>query len=142
MIEPQILVSFVQTTKGSEKFSVTSENIINGVLLLQVFLLESPYHTISLSSWKNQINWTATYRSDSTIVAPYERFTYFNTSITKLPLAKNYAADKKKKVAWFVSNCGARNNRLGYAQELAKHIEVSRNGHSFSIDTGLLYVHV
>lgn len=88
-------------------------------------MLESPYHTTSLTTWKNQINWTATYRSDSTLVAPYERFTYFNSSVTQLPLKKNYATAKKKKVAWFVSNCGARNNRLGYAKELAKYIEVS-----------------
>ena len=27
-------------------------------------------------------------------------------------------------VAWFVSNCNARNNRLQYARELAKHIQV------------------
>lgn len=93
-------------------------------LILQIFFLESPYHTPGLSSFNNKVNWTATYRRDSTMVAPYERFTYFNTSVTQLPLKKNYAAGKTKKIAWFVSNCGARNNRLGYAQELAKHIQV------------------
>lgn len=59
------------------------------------------------------------------MVAPYERFTLFNSSVNQLPLAKNYATGKTKKVAWFVSNCGARNNRLGYARELAKYIDVS-----------------
>jgi len=39
----------------------------------------------------------------------------------------NYSVNKTKKVAWFVSNCGARNGRLQYAHELQKHIEVSMN---------------
>ena len=28
-------------------------------------------------------------------------------------------------VAWFVSNCKAKNNRLNYARKLAKHIQVN-----------------
>lgn len=41
---------------------------------------------------------------------------------------QNYAANKTKAVAWFVSNCAARNNRLHYAQELKKHIAVDIYG--------------
>uniref|UniRef100_A0A8D8SEM5 Fucosyltransferase n=1 Tax=Cacopsylla melanoneura TaxID=428564 RepID=A0A8D8SEM5_9HEMI len=41
---------------------------------------------------------------------------------------KNYAANKTHKVAWFVSNCGAKNNRLQYAHELSKYIEVDIYG--------------
>ena len=41
---------------------------------------------------------------------------------------RNYALGKTKKVAWFVSNCGARNKRLEYARELSKHIEVDIYG--------------
>lgn len=37
---------------------------------------------------------------------------------------RNFAQNKTKKVAWFVSNCGARNGRLNYAHELQKHIQV------------------
>ena len=33
---------------------------------------------------------------------------------------------KTKKVAWFVSNCDARNKRLTYAKRLAKYIQVTR----------------
>ena len=36
----------------------------------------------------------------------------------------NVAANKTKAVAWFVSNCGARNGRLAYAKELQKYIQV------------------
>ncbi|XP_067928054.1 glycoprotein 3-alpha-L-fucosyltransferase A-like isoform X2 [Watersipora subatra] len=93
-----------------------------------VFFLESPYHTPGLTHLDGKVNWTATYRRDSTIVAPYERFTLFNSSVEELPLAKNYAIGKTKMVAWFVSNCGARNNRLGYAKELGKHIQVDIYG--------------
>lgn len=69
-------------------------------------------------------NWTATYRRDSDIVAPYERWTFYNDKIKQIPQEKNYAANKTKKVAWFVSNCGARNERLAYARELQKYIQV------------------
>ena len=77
---------------------------------------------------KDVFNWTATYRSDSTVVAPYERWQYYNENlrVNEKP-DKNYAANKTKSVAWFVSNCGARNGRLQYAKELQKHIEVRMN---------------
>lgn len=39
---------------------------------------------------------------------------------------QNYAANKTKKVAWFASNCDAKNNRLSYALELQKYIQVNR----------------
>ena len=38
------------------------------------------------------------------------------------------AANKSKKVAWFVSNCGARNRRLEYARTLSSHINVDIYG--------------
>lgn len=93
-----------------------------------LFLLESPYHTPGLTGVNDIFNWTATYRHDSVIVAPYERFTLFNESVRTLPLQKNYAAGKTKKVAWFVSNCGARNGRRQYVEELAKYIPVDIYG--------------
>jgi hypothetical protein len=42
-----------------------------------------------------------------------------------MPQNKNYASNKTKAVAWFVSNCGARNGRLNYAKELQKYIQAS-----------------
>lgn len=93
-----------------------------------LFMLESPYHTPGLSAFSNIFNWTATYRHDSDIVAPYEKFVYYNDSVRTLPQNKSYAAGKTKKVAWFVSNCGARNRRKEYAKELQKYIEVDIYG--------------
>lgn len=37
---------------------------------------------------------------------------------------KNYAKNKTKQVAWFVSNCNPNSNRTNYATELSKHILV------------------
>ena len=41
---------------------------------------------------------------------------------------RDYAAGKTKMVAWFVSNCNAVNNRLEYALELSKFIDVDIYG--------------
>ncbi|XP_031834464.1 glycoprotein 3-alpha-L-fucosyltransferase A isoform X1 [Nomia melanderi] len=91
-----------------------------------LYFLECPYHTQSV---KNAvINWTATYRRDSDIVAPYERWQYYDPSITQIMQTFNYAANKTKKVAWFVSNCHPRNQRMLYAKELSKHIQVDIYG--------------
>jgi len=114
------------------------------------------------------INWTATYRHDSDIVAPYEKYYFIkgsghvktsdqqssllsssfhssnlsSTSSVQTPLALNEETKTGKnnessqdlsekrgpKVAWFVSNCGAKNNRLEYAQQLSKYIRVDIYG--------------
>ena len=93
-----------------------------------LFVLESPYHSPSFANSRNLFNWTATYRRDSTVVAPYEKYVPLNASLlTRTPI-KNYASGKTKKVAWFVSNCGARNRRRQYAEELSKYIEVDIYG--------------
>ena len=73
-------------------------------------------------------NWTATYRSDSTIVAPYGKWQYYNNKVRQLPLKRNYLANKTKSVAWFVSNCETENERMEYAKELSKHIQVDIYG--------------
>ena len=82
----------------------------------------------NLYSQKDVFNWTSTYRSDSTIVAPYERWQYYNENVIAKEQPKDYAANKTKAVAWFVSNCGARNGRLDYAKELQKYIQVDIYG--------------
>ena len=55
-------------------------------------------------------------------MTPYESWQYYDPNIVVKEQNMNYAANKTKKVAWFVSNCGAKNGRLQYAQELAKYI--------------------
>ena len=46
-----------------------------------LYLLESPYHTPDLGAFRGQFNITATYRHDSTIVAPYYRWQLYNPSV-------------------------------------------------------------
>ncbi|KAK6641751.1 hypothetical protein RUM44_013466 [Polyplax serrata] len=93
-----------------------------------LYFLECPYHTQHIK-FNDVINWTATYRRDSDIVAPYERWVYYNPNMRQRPVPEqNYAANKTKTVAWFVSNCAARNNRLQYANELRKYIPVDIYG--------------
>jgi glycoprotein 3-alpha-L-fucosyltransferase len=95
--------------------------------LWMIFMLESPLHT-QLFKHKEVFNWTATYRSDSTVVAPYERWQYYNDNVRERDQEIDYAANKTKKVGWFVSNCGARNGRLEYARNLSKYIQVDIYG--------------
>ncbi|XP_056644935.1 glycoprotein 3-alpha-L-fucosyltransferase A-like [Diorhabda sublineata] len=92
-----------------------------------IYFLECPYHTQGVK-FPDIINWTATYRRDSDIVAPYERWTYYDPQVRQKVQNKDYTVNKTKKVAWFVSNCGARNGRLSYAKELGKYIPVDIYG--------------
>ena len=55
-------------------------------------------------------------------MTPYESWQYYDQNVVTKEQNINYAENKTKKVAWFVSNCGAKNGRLQYAQELAKYI--------------------
>ncbi|XP_039760339.1 glycoprotein 3-alpha-L-fucosyltransferase A-like [Pararge aegeria] len=94
-----------------------------------LYYLECPYNTATLrSTLLNVFNWTATYRRDSDIVAPYEKWVYHDTLVTEKVLERNYAANKTKMVAWFVSNCHAHNRRLQYAKQLSKFISVDIYG--------------
>lgn len=95
----------------------------NSKQVSMLYYLECPYHTQNVKV-PDAINWTATYRRDSTIVAPYEKWQYYDPKVQQLEQDQNYAVNKTKKVAWFVSNCGARNGRLQYAHQLQKHIDV------------------
>lgn len=93
-----------------------------------LYLLEAPTNTGNLGYLGGNINWTATYRRDSTLSTPYEKFVFnHNASLSQLPL-QNFAANKTKLVAWFVSNCGSRNRRLQYARELRQYINVDIYG--------------
>ncbi|XP_053954102.1 glycoprotein 3-alpha-L-fucosyltransferase A [Anastrepha ludens] len=92
-----------------------------------LYYLECPYHTQNVKV-PDAINWTATYRRDSDIVTPYEKWVYYDSKIHQVEQDHNYALNKTKKVAWFVSNCGARNGRLQFAHELQKFIDVDIYG--------------
>ncbi|CAH8625295.1 unnamed protein product [Schistosoma guineensis] len=83
-------------------------------------------------SKNNSVNFTISYRFDSTIYSPYgyyEPYLKYHGPKTRYPLpSRNFAAGKSKKVAWFVSNCAAKSPRLQYAEELSKYISVDIYG--------------
>ena len=62
---------------------------------------------------------------------------YYNDNVKSLDQDRDIAANKTKAVAWFVSNCGARNGRLNYAKELGKYIQVSRQQKELLLDQNL-----
>ncbi|XP_063430440.1 glycoprotein 3-alpha-L-fucosyltransferase A-like isoform X2 [Mytilus trossulus] len=87
--------------------------------------LESPVVSPDYFMIGQVFNWTATYRHDSTIVAPYEKWSVTDDSLL---ISRNYAYGKTKKVAIFVSNCDTTNQRIQYVNELSKHIVVDIYG--------------
>eukprot|EP00111_Clytia_hemisphaerica_P007356 TCONS_00021393-protein len=93
------------------------------------FQLESSDNYPTLTSDTAIFNWTATYRVDSVLNAPYERFVT-KLSVTDLPTKplENYAKGKKKMAAWFVSNCHAGSGRQDYIKDLQKYITVDVYG--------------
>ncbi|KAF5288958.1 hypothetical protein FQA39_LY03837 [Lamprigera yunnana] len=109
-------------------YSVKNEHVRPSKQLWILYLLECPSYTPSFKSLANLINWTATYRSDSDIVAPYAKWVYYDDQVKEKLQKENYAANKSMKVAWFVSNCNTKNNRLKYAQELSKYVPVDIYG--------------
>ncbi|KAL8567379.1 hypothetical protein ACOMHN_001767 [Nucella lapillus] len=93
-----------------------------------LYTLESPEHTSSLRLLGDKVNWTATYRHDSTLVTPYEKYVPLNQSrLAQLPV-RNYASGKTKMVAWFVSNCQTANKRGEYVKKLSQYIRVDIYG--------------
>lgn len=87
-----------------------------------LFIVESAYYT-DLNVNHDLINWTATYRHDSDIVMPYQRWAYYDPSVTRVEqFNRNYALNKTKQVAMIVSDCNTDNYReLLYARELNKY---------------------
>jgi len=87
-----------------------------------LFITESAYYT-DLNVNHDLINWTATYRHDSDIVTPYQRWAYYDPSVTQVEqFNRNYALNKTKQVAMIVSDCNTDNVReLLYAGELNKY---------------------
>ncbi|XP_066913959.1 glycoprotein 3-alpha-L-fucosyltransferase A-like [Clytia hemisphaerica] len=105
------------------------EKNINKNRVNMVFQLESSRNYPSISILPDGLNWTASYRVDSVLYAPYERFTSF-LNVTELPTKpkENYAKGKTKMAAWYVSNCGAASGRKNYVKELQKYISVDIYG--------------
>ena len=93
-----------------------------------LYSLESPQNTADIfSAHAHLVNWTATYRRDSTIVTPYAKWVPYKKRLRK-KMIKNYAKGKEKKIAWFASNCQTSNERLDFALKLSRHMQVDIYG--------------
>ena len=67
-----------------------------------LYLQESPFHSYEFEP-KDVFNWTATYRRDSDIPIPYNRWVYYDERVKqKAKLDHNYAANRTKKVSYTV----------------------------------------
>lgn len=77
-------------------------------------------------------------RHDSTIPTPYRKWLYYDPRVKEKEQNKNYALNKTKKVAWFVSKCDTWNNRMGYVKQLQNYIDV--NIHLGEIILSILFV--
>ncbi len=75
------------------------------------------------------VNWTATYRRDSTIPSQYGQFV--SQSMENIPGESTRSVTgttKNRLLAWFASNCNTTNNRMGFVRELRKYIPVDIYG--------------
>ena len=87
--------------------------------LWMVYQLESPLNRPYLHP---EANWTATFRRDSTVVAPYGK--WVGGAGQAGSAGRDFAAGREGRAVWLVSNCKASNDRLEYAQALAKYFPV------------------
>ena len=115
------------------EFSDSSRHLYLPKPLRQVWIAqhwESPLHNrIDAKSVRGLINWTASYRHDSTVVFRYGKLAPgapASVAVTSGEELVNYADGKTKLVAWFVSNCKPGNQRMRYALELSRFIQVCR----------------
>lgn len=61
---------------------------------------------------------------DSTLVEPFKKWETYDKRDLTAKTNFNFAAKKTKLVAWYVDECESHNNRMEYARELQKHIQV------------------
>ena len=74
-------------------------------------------------------NLTMTYRRDSDVINPYGWFEPLVSPKMDTAVALNYAANKTKLCAWFVSNCeSTRSGRIELAEHLAHFIDLDVYG--------------
>ncbi|PSN46315.1 hypothetical protein C0J52_18593 [Blattella germanica] len=100
-----------------------------------VFLTdENPFHTFTLSGgtphmrdFNGLFNWSMTYRMDSDVPVPSGRTLPLNEE-ERMGHRKLRRKRKNKVAAIMVSNCGGKNHRFDYVQQLQKHMHVDVYG--------------
>ena len=106
------------------------------------WMKESPaWRFVNTNLMAGFFNWTLTYRWDSDSVSPYGWFSPVNESYLPMvpeqkllqrmldsPSPINYAANKTKLAAWFVSNCNSKSGRNAFVDFLQKFVPVDVYG--------------
>nr|XP_045620427.1 alpha-(1,3)-fucosyltransferase C-like [Procambarus clarkii] len=91
------------------------------------WLMESPAHLFrNIEPYTNIFNWTFTYRLDSDFAMPYGRV--YRRRKPLEPIDKNYAANKTKMAAWFVSNCNTIGGRKVLVSTLRQWLQIDQYG--------------
>ena len=76
--QPEVDALFARWVQHSAFLSITTLQTYNQH---KIYLIsECPLHT-QMFKYPSVFNWTATYRRDSTVVAPYERWQYYNENV-------------------------------------------------------------
>lgn len=112
------------------------------------WMRESPsWRFVKTDPMAGFFNWTLTYRWDSESVFPYGWFSPVNKSHLPMkpepellrrlldePPPVNYAGNKTKMAAWFVSNCKSHSNRNQFVKLLQEFVPVDIYGRCGSLD--------
>nr|CAH8870660.1 unnamed protein product [Trichobilharzia regenti] len=130
------VISGMERWQEADGLVLTNQELPNGIRpsgqLWFTLMHESPLNLAVADSLQNEVNFTISFRLDSTIYSSYgyyEPYIKAHGPQTRYPLSpRNFAAGRTKKVAWFVSNCLPKSPRMRYAKELSRHIPVDIYG--------------
>ncbi|CAH8871029.1 unnamed protein product [Trichobilharzia szidati] len=130
------VISGMERWQEADGLILSDEKLPNGTRpseqLWFTLMHESPLNLAVADSLQNEVNFTISFRLDSTIYSSYgyyEPYIKAHGPQTRYPLSsRNFAAGRSKKVAWFVSNCLPKSPRMRYAKELSRHIPVDIYG--------------
>ncbi|XP_042232480.1 alpha-(1,3)-fucosyltransferase C-like isoform X2 [Homarus americanus] len=87
----------------------------------------------NIGHFNNIFNWTFTYRLDSDFPNPYGRVYRRRQPLQEPEEERNYAANKTKLAAWFVSNCWTVGGREELVKLLRKWIKIDQYGQCGSL---------
>lgn len=92
-----------------------------------LFTGETPYHVRFISDTKRLINYTLTFRRDSDLPIEEYNIHYNNLPYDNSPLSSQWeetVQNKSKMIAWLVSNCKSRTNRVAYVNQIQKYLPI------------------
>lgn len=127
------MIGHQPTGNSNYKFSFSFKKVLTGLVdrlswINPVISNQIPTNPVFLPVSVLRYSFNIINRRDSDIVAPYGKWEYYDDRITQIEQPINYAKNKTKQVAWFVSNCFTINKRFEFAKKLNEFIEVDIYG--------------